>query len=78
MNEIEELKKRVEQAEDTARRSFKTIIWGGFFLLLLFMGMAWMMVNGIVASAEMSKTQKSATEHIYNLDKRVEKLESEK
>jgi len=78
MNNTEELAKKVEHAEDTAKRSFKTIIWGGLFLLLLFMGMGWMMINTIVANAEMSKTLKSTKELLIDLEGRVLKLESEK
>lgn len=73
--EIKELQKRVSNAEDIARRSFKFIMVGGVVYILTIAIFGWMYVNSIVATSEISKSDRNQEQMLEYIEKRVSELE---
>lgn len=74
-NEIRELQKRVEHAEDVAKRSFKLVIWSGILLLLVMMGFGWMLVNNVIALKVLTENEKVQEQFLDGVDTRLKALE---
>jgi hypothetical protein len=72
---FQELEKRVTHAEDLAKRSFKMIMIGGIVYLLTISIFGWMYVNSIVATSEISKSDKNQKQMLEYIEKRVTALE---
>ena len=73
--ELRELEKRVDYAEDIARRSFKFIMLGGVIYVITIAIFGWMYINSIVATAEISKSDHSQSQMLEYIEKRVSELE---
>lgn len=74
----QELEKRVTHAEDLARRSFKMIMMGGIVYLITIAIFGWMYVNSVVATSEISKSDKNQEQMLNYIEKRVSMLEGDK